>query len=806
MKSDTPRTILLVEDEVLIGKATARQLEHHGYHVALASHGQAALARIAEAPPIELVLMDIQLGKGMSGIETAREILRQRDMPIIFLTAHTDQETVKQVRDITRYGYVSKNSGAFVLLSSIDMAFQLFEAHQQALEDAWRIRKLNRVYRMLSRVNHTIVRIRESTPMLQDACRIAVEDGGFGMAWIGRYDREAGTLTTAARTGPACDALSERHAPTMRAVQTGQYVICNDVAADPEAAAWRDAALSRGYRASAAFPLTPFEQVWGAYTIYAAEAHFFDHAEIELFEKLADDVSFALEAIEHAERRQQAEIARYESEARFRQIYHHMRIGVAQVGLDFRIQHANQAYCQMLGYAETELIGMHLRDITHPEAVAENLRKQRLLAEGALDHYQMEKAFRHKDGHTVHGVLDANLIRDAAGQPVYFLGSVLDITRRKHMEEALRQSEHRLRSYIEHAPFGVFIADEEGRYLDVNPAACRITGYSAKELLRMGIPDLLPPQSHAAGAEHFRHTVDTGEASGELVFRHKSGELRYWAVNAVRLTATRFLGFVEDITARKTSEQEIRRLNADLEDRVQQRTAELERANKELQSFAYIVSHDLKAPLRGIGHLANWLVQDYGDQFDDDGRTMVDLLVGRVKRLDNLIDGILRYSRVGRIVGPQQQIDVNDLLAEVIDTLAPPPAVQIVIPRPLPDIVGDATCLFQVFQNLIGNAVKFLDKPAGRILVEWDDDDDHWRFRVSDNGPGIDPRYHERIFRIFQTLTARDVQENSGIGLAIVKKIVEFSGGAIRLESEDGRGSTFEFTIPKNAPRPHGGC
>lgn len=237
--------------------------------------------------------------------------------------------------------------------------------------------------------------------------------------------------------------------------------------------------------------------------------------------------------------------------------------------------------------------------------------------------------------------------------------------------------------------------------------------------------------------------------------------------------------------------------NAELESRVRERTAQLEAANKELQSFAYVVSHDLKAPLRGIARLTQWLVQDHAAAFDDKGKEMAGLLVNRVQRMDNLIEGILEYSRIGRMIGKEEAINLNQLLRDVIDLLAPPDQIRIEIQADFPTIVGDKTRLEQVFQNLIGNAMKFMDKPAGLIQINWSDTGTLWRFQVADNGPGIEARYHEKIFQIFQTLRPRDEEENTGIGLSIVKKIVELYGGRIWVESTPGQGSTFIFTLPK---------
>ena len=224
-------------------------------------------------------------------------------------------------------------------------------------------------------------------------------------------------------------------------------------------------------------------------------------------------------------------------------------------------------------------------------------------------------------------------------------------------------------------------------------------------------------------------------------------------------------------------------------------------ANKELKEFAYIVSHDLKAPLRAISQLTHWISEDYSEAFDDDGKKQMDLIIKRVKRMDSLIDGILRYSRVGRIREKEEHLDLNLLVNEVVDNIAPPDNVQIIFENKLPVVFRDSIRMEQVFQNLIGNAVKFMDKGEGIIKVGCADEGAYWKFSVSDNGPGIDKKYHDKIFRIFQTLTPRDAHESTGIGLTLVKKIINLYGGSVSVESETGRGTTFFFTLPKKGEK-----
>ncbi len=232
------------------------------------------------------------------------------------------------------------------------------------------------------------------------------------------------------------------------------------------------------------------------------------------------------------------------------------------------------------------------------------------------------------------------------------------------------------------------------------------------------------------------------------------------------------------------------------EDALRQASLELQETNRELKNFAYVVSHDLKAPLRAVGKLTRWLATDYGEALDDEGKQQMQLLQDRVKGMHNLIDGILHYSRIGRIHEQLGEVDLNQVLREVIDSLDPPSHVTVLIENELPTVRCEETRLHEVFQNLLDNAVKYMDKPKGEIRINCVDRNGQWQFGVRDNGPGIDRIHFERIFQMFQTLQPKRKTESIGIGLALVKKIVELHGGTIWVESTVGVGTAFLFTLP----------
>ncbi len=235
----------------------------------------------------------------------------------------------------------------------------------------------------------------------------------------------------------------------------------------------------------------------------------------------------------------------------------------------------------------------------------------------------------------------------------------------------------------------------------------------------------------------------------------------------------------------------------DLETRCADLKAQLEASNNELKEFAYIISHDLRAPLRAVSQLAGWIANDYSGVLDEEGKDLINLLLSRIDRMEGLIQGILEYSRIGRVKEKGQRVDLNSLLGDVVDTISPPEGIQVIVETQLPTIMFEYEHAEQMFQHLVDNAVKFMDKPEGEIRIRAEDGGDHWKFSVADNGPGIDPTSHDKIFQIFQTLSPRDESESTGIGLTLVKKIVDTSGGDIWVESEVGAGTTFFLTLPK---------
>jgi len=374
-----------------------------------------------------------------------------------------------------------------------------------------------------------------------------------------------------------------------------------------------------------------------------------------------------------------------------------------------------------------------------------------------------------------------------------------------------RKAETLFRKLLELAPDAMIAINAEGKIALLNSQAEQFFGYTRAELLGTPIEQLVPENFRE---RHRTHRSDYFEdpkarpmgAGMELRALRKDGsefpvEI---SLSPIETDSERLVfSAIRDVTDRKRAEDALRGLNAELEHRVQKRTQELtsyarelRRSNEELAQFASVVSHDLKSPMRGISALVDWLLEDYSEVLDAEGREKLVLLHQRAQRMYNLIGGVLTYSRATHS-SSQQRIDTEQLVSQVIDALAPPTSMRIAIAGNLPRVVYNETQLVQVFQNLIGNAVQHCGKASGEIRITARDAGDAYEFCVRDEGIGIDPVHHERIFRVFQRLSQETDSRSIGIGLAVVKKIVETSGGCIRLESTPQQGSAFYFTVPK---------
>lgn len=334
--------------------------------------------------------------------------------------------------------------------------------------------------------------------------------------------------------------------------------------------------------------------------------------------------------------------------------------------------------------------------------------------------------------------------------------------------------------------------DENGKIVFLNKAWETLTGYPVVDTLEKNWNVLpVPTDERNRVALMISEKVDSIEAT--IPIKTSNHAEKWLAVSLRQHTSTDhqagYIGTFVDVTER-----------VDAEKKMQAYTRDLEKINAELDQFAYVVSHDLKAPLRAINNLSEWIEEDIEDLLEGDTKEQFKLLRGRVHRMEGLINGILSYSRAGRIKTAREQFLVRPVVEELTETFSNnKPTTFVMEGDPELEIVSEKITLIQILQNLISNGIKYNDKAHIDITIGWaDSGPDQVEFFVRDNGPGISPEFHDRIFVIFQTLQSRDEVESTGVGLAIVKKIIDEKGGQIRVESATDEGSTFFFTWPRN--------
>jgi PAS domain S-box-containing protein len=344
-------------------------------------------------------------------------------------------------------------------------------------------------------------------------------------------------------------------------------------------------------------------------------------------------------------------------------------------------------------------------------------------------------------------------------------------------------------------------SDPGHRFTFVSQYGQQLLGYSTSQFLQTpgAWLGLIHPDDRRRALDDVDCALRKGSASSQVRWHTRAGDI-LWVESRMTIICDMhdkpagLRGVTMDITDRKLTEDSLRQRA----DELTRLAAALKRSNDELDQFAYITSHDLKAPLRGIANLSKWIEEDSVEKLGPQAQRHLEMLRGRVNRMEALINGLLQYSRVGREKVSTQAVDTRALLADILELLDPPPAFTITLPADLPTIRTSRLRLQQV--NLLSNAIKHHHRTDGRIDIACRDVGQFYEFSVSDDGPGIDPRFHERIFVIFQTLAPRDRVEAAGVGLSLVKKIVEEQGGTTRIDSSPGKGATFTFTWPKTPP------
>ncbi|MHB8909770.1 MAG: PAS domain-containing sensor histidine kinase [Syntrophales bacterium] len=564
-------------------------------------------------------------------------------------------------------------------------------------------------------------------------------------------------------------------------------------------------------------------------------------------------------------KRKKMEEALRESEELFRLTFDKAPIGAAMVGIDQRITRANDELCRMLGYSEEEIVGMTLRDVTHPDDIEAELENFRMMLEGRSESFRMEKRYIRKDGDVVWGRLSAGVIRDAAGRPKYAVRMIEDITQREQVgrhqhlaAEILRILNDpsplddsinlilaeikratgldavgiRLRSgddcpYFSQDGFsqdfllaentliardraGTICRDEKGNILLECTCGLVLSGQAdpANPLFTKGgsfwtnsSPALLDLPAEEDPRLRPRNTcIREGYLSVALIPIYADQAI----VGLLQLNDRRkgrftleMIRLFEGIAA-SIGTALVRKLTERV---LEKRTVQLEEVNRELESFSYSVSHDLRAPLRAIDGFSRMILRNIGEHFDEETGRQFNLIRDNVRKMGQLIDDILAFSRLGKQGMAVSTIDMDELVREAWDALRTVNPDRRVTLRSdgLPPGTGDRALIRQVFTNLLSNAIKFTgNRDAALVEVGGCADENETVYYVKDNGVGFDMAYHHKLFGVFQRLHSEDQFEGTGVGLAIVQRIIHRHGGRVWAEGKVDGGATFSFSLPGN--------
>ena len=505
--------------------------------------------------------------------------------------------------------------------------------------------------------------------------------------------------------------------------------------------------------------------------------------------------------------RKKAEEAMRTSEEYFRNVFEYSVVGKAISLVDGSLR-TNNAYRKILGYSEDELALLKWQDMTHPDDLERDQSIINSIISGEILSKQWEKRYIHKDGHSVWVDISTYLQRDDEGKPLYFITTIFDITERKSAEETLRENERRLSSlYDTVGDVLIHLAVEDigvYRFISVNHAFYKITGLTEEMVIGKLVTEVIPQPSLSFLLEKYQQAVEEKaiikwEETSEYPSGLLTGEVSIAPVLDDNGHCTHLVGSVHDITERKQAEEAIRTLNEELEQRVIDRTLQLETANKELEAFSYSVSHDLRAPLRHISGFISLFLKAKTAELTEEELGYLNIVTTSAAEMGKLIDALLTFSRLNR-TGLQKTLnDTKQIVQQglkLYEREIESRNIEIKIGN-LHKTFGDYQLIGQVWTNLISNAIKYTSKREKAIIeIGSYVEDSETVFYIKDNGAGFNMKYADKLFGVFQRLHKPRDFEGIGIGLANINRIVTRHGGRCWAQGEENTGATFYFSIP----------
>lgn len=699
------------------------------------------------------------------------------------------------------------------------------------------IAQLSRLYAALTKVNQAIIWLPNQEQLFSSLCRILVEEGGFKMAWVGWNDPATNQLVPAAVCGDDNNYLStikvysddrpEGRGPSGIAFRSGQPYICNNMQQDTATLAWREEINSRGFRASAAFPIRANSKVCGTISVYAEQALFFQDKEIALLKETVDNISFALENLAREEKRRQAEILA-KNESLFSDMMIESMPGILYFyNYEGKFLRWNHNFQIVTGYSNEEIANMHPLDFFAAE-------EKSAIAEKITEVFTQGQSF-----------IEASLLaKDGARTPYLFtgrnvkfqdidclVGMGIDISERKNAESKLDESEQKYRELVESANSIILRWNAQGYVTFLNLFGQQFFGYSSEEIVGQHIIGTIVPVTDSAGRDlqnlMQEICLDTKTFEQNVNENMRRGGERVWIswTNKVVLDAqgqvVEILSIGNDITERLSAEKEIRELNASLEKRVTERTEELqsalvraEAADRIKSAFLATMSHELRTPLNSIIGFTGIILQGMAGPLNPEQTKQLGMVRGSAKHLLELINDVLDISKIeaGQLEVRAEPFNLIAVIERVVSLLTPVAEkkgllLHTSITSDLGEISSDRRRLEQILINLINNAIKFTEKGSititAELLREFRTTPDaspapYVKLRVADTGIGIKPEDLELLFLPFRQIDSglSRMHEGTGLGLAICRRLLELMGGQISATSVWSKGTEFIVLLP----------
>ena len=684
------------------------------------------------------------------------------------------------------------------------------------------LQRLNRELRAISTCNQVLVRAEDEQTLISEICRIVCDEADYRMAWVGFAENdEAKTIQPVAWAGVEDGYLAAANiswadtergrGPAGTAIRSGMSVSIRDFSTDPQAAPWRNAALQRGYRSCIALPLKDESaNTFGILNIYSTVPGAFTLDEIRLLEELAGDMAFGIMVLRARNERKRVEEVLRKSETDLKDAQRVAHTGSWDWDAMTDTIFWSEEYYHIYGFDPTQPppgYVEHLKVYTPESAARLDAAVKKNMETG--EPYKLDLELVRPEGPSRWITASSETKRDAQGHIIGLRGTAQDITERKQAEEDIRRLNERFSLSTRAARMGVWDWNLQQNELVWDDRMYELYGVKredfagAYEAWLQGVH----PDDRAASDEISKQ-AQHGEREYDTEFRvvWPDGSIHWLKaygqfVRDAEGKPLRMTGINFDITARKQAEEEIRQLNQKLEQRVAERTADLAAANKELESFSYSVSHDLRAPLRHIDGYLGMLKERIEATLDEDSQRYMTNISMAARRMGMLIDDLLSFSRMGRTEMIKAEVNLEVLVQEILREFEPETKGRVIDWRmgELPVVRADRAMLRVALVNLLSNALKFTQQRE-RTQIEigcLPGQETETIVFVRDNGVGFDMKYADKLFRVFERLHGVEEFEGTGIGLANVHRVISRHGGRTWAKGKVDGGATFFFSLPR---------